>query len=585
MKRSIFFKIFGGYFFLTVALSGLIVLISSYLIRDYQVERTARELKDIAAVVGISMTQQPFSEGRTASIDHSVKQLGKQINARITLVDSEGKVIADSEEDPQKMENHRTRTEIAQAFEGNTGRFLRFSETLGQQMLYVAIPIQKDGKTLYVVRASKFLKDIKVVSRELNAKILQISIVILILALVAAFIFARTIYGPIRELTSAIKRVAGHDFSVRVLLKQQDELKEVADNFNDMTDEMQGLFSELTRQKEELNSIISSLQEGLLVLDGEERVLFTNESLKAVTGRDLENGKLYWETIREPGINELINRVRADRHNYVEEITVNGLIFLCSATFLTLKEEIVLVFHDITEIRKLEKIKSDFVLNVSHELRTPLTSIKGFIDTMDEGELSDEQRGYLAIIKRNTARLINVVKDLLVLSRLEEKNLALELEPVDVQDLIERVLKIFEEQIREKGFYVEVRAAEELLPVMGDAFKLEQVFVNLFDNAIKYTDTGGITVETQMRGGNVVILVADTGPGIPSQHINRIFERFYVVDKSRSKKLGGTGLGLSIVKHIILLHNGKISVESTPGQGTKFIITLPATLSPLLTSS
>jgi len=204
---------------------------------------------------------------------------------------------------------------------------------------------------------------------------------------------------------------------------------------------------------------------------------------------------------------------------------------------------------------------------------------------MDEGELSDEQRGYLAIIKRNTARLINVVTDLLVLSRLEEKNLALELEPVDVADLVERVLKIFEEQIREKGFSVEVRAAEGLLPVMGDAFKLEQVFVNLFDNAIKYTDAGGITVEIQMRGGNVVISVADTGPGIPSQHISRIFERFYVVDKSRSKKLGGTGLGLSIVKHIILLHNGKISVESTPGQGTKFIITLPATINPLLTSS
>lgn len=585
MKRSIFFKIFGGYFFLTVALSGLIVLISSYLIRDYQVERTARELKDIAAVVGTGMTQQPFSGGGTASIDHSVKQLGKQINARITVVDSEGKVIADSEEDPQKMENHRTRTEIAQAFEGNTGRFLRFSETLGQQMLYVAIPIQRDGKTLYVVRASKFLKDIKVVSRELNARILQISIVILILALVAAFIFARTIYGPIRELTSAIKRVAGHDFSVRVLLKQQDELKEVADSFNDMTDEMQGLFSELTRQKEELNSIISSLQEGLLVLDGEERVLFTNESLKAVTGRDLENGKLYWETIREPGINELINRVRADRHNHVEEITVNGLIFLCSATFLTSKEEIVLVFHDITEIRKLEKIKSDFVLNVSHELRTPLTSIKGFIDTMDEGELSEEQRGYLAIIKRNTARLINVVKDLLVLSRLEEKNLTLELEPVDVPDLIERVLKIFEEQIREKGFSVEVRAAEGLLPVMGDAFKLEQVFVNLFDNAIKYTDAGGIAVEMETRGSSVVISVADTGPGIPPQHLNRIFERFYVVDKSRSKKLGGTGLGLSIVKHIILLHNGKISVTSSPGQGTKFTITLPAMRGPLAAHS
>lgn len=575
MKRSLFLKIFGGYFFLTVALSGLIVLFSSYAIRSYLTDRTARELKDIASAAGAAASLYSAA-GSNTSLNVFVKELGGQVHARITIVEPDGRVIADSEEDPLKMDNHRTRTEIAQALEGGTGRYLRISETLGQEMLYIAVPVQKDNKTVRVIRASRFLKDIRTVSRELNSKILIITSIILTISLFAAFLFARALYRPVGELSAAIKRVACHDFNVRVLLKEQDELKEVAESFNAMTDEMQGLFAELTRQKEELNSIITSLQEGLLVLDREERVLIANKSLQEITGQALTAGKFYWETLREPGINEVIKRVRADRSNHVEEIELNNMIFLCSATFLNLKGEVVLVLHDITEIKKLEKIKTDFVLNVSHELRTPLTSIKGFIDTIEDGELSDENRRYLEIIRRNTDRLINVVSDLLALSELEEKSFMLEPEAVKMPELIERVFKVFEDRIKSKDFSINIQAAADLPPVAGDPFKLEQVFINLFDNAIKYTDRGGITIEMAADETNVAITVTDTGPGIPPEHVNRIFERFYVVDKSRSKKLGGTGLGLSIVKHIILLHKGKITVESTIGKGTKFLITLPA---------
>ena len=577
MKRSIFFKIFSGYFFLTITLSILIVLFSSYIIRNYQVDRTAQELKDVATVIGSRINLPPSTNGNV-SIDNYVKELGKKIHTRITIVAPDGKVVADSEENPLKMENHRTRTEIAQALEGNTGRFLRVSDTLGQEMLYIAVPVQRDGKISYVLRTSKFLKDIKIVSRELNSRILYITVIILIISLFAAFIFARTLYRPIRELSTAIRRVSGHDFNVRVLLKGKNELKEVADSFNNMTDEMQDLFSELTHQKEELNSIISSLQEGLLVLDREDRVLLVNESMRGITWQDLETGKFYWEVLREPGINELIRKVREDRRNHTEEIEINKMVFLCSATFMHLKEEIVIIFHDITGIKRLEKIKTDFVLNVSHELRTPLTSIKGFIDTIDEKTLSEENSRYLEIIRRNTERLINVVSDLLALSELEEKNVILELEPVDMPALIKNTLKIFENQINTKGFSIEIRSPDDLPPVMGDPFRLEQVFINLFDNAIKYTDAGGITVTFEPRGKDVIISMTDTGPGIPPEHVSRIFERFYVVDKSRSKKLGGTGLGLSIVKHIINLHNGKINVESTVGQGTRFTIILPVHL-------
>ena len=571
MKRSIFLKIFGSYFLLIVALSGLIVLFSSYLIRHYQLESTEQELKEIAAVIQTMLKE--TTPGRTT--DQVLKMLGRRINTRITLVDQEGRVIADSEKDPKKMDNHRTRTEIAQAFEGQTGRYLRFSDTLGQEMLYVAIPVYEGAEIVQVIRVSKFLKDIKVVSGRLNRKIAQTAAIVLAIALFAAFVLARTISRPVGELTDAIRRVAGHDFSARVLLKGRDELKQVADSFNAMTDEMQELFGELTRQKEELNGIITSLQEGLLVLDRDERVVLANKSLERIAGRRLETGKFYWEEIREPGVNDLIRKVRDEQRNLNQEITINDMVFLCSASFLKTKGGIVVVFHDISEIKRLERIKSDFVLNVSHELRTPLTSIKGYADTMDERSLSEENRHYLTIIRRNTERLINVVGDLLTLSKLEEREFALNLETVELPLIVERVLKLFENQAKSKGFSLKMEAPEGLPPVTGDPFKLDQVFINLLDNAIKYTDAGGVTIEMAASDDAVITRVTDTGPGIPSEHIPRIFERFYVVDKSRSKKMGGTGLGLSIVKHIILLHNGTVRVESSLGKGSTFIVSLP----------
>lgn len=572
MKRSIFLKIFGSYLLLIIALSGLTILFSSYIIRHYQLEHTGEELTEIARVVKGLMKEAPAD----MSMDRTMKVLGRQIHARITIVDPEGRVVADSREDPAKMENHRTRTEIAQAFEGQTGRYLRYSETLGQDMLYIAVPVYKGDTVQYVIRVSKFVKDIKIISGRLNARIALASVVILVIALFAAFLFARTISRPVEELTDAIRRVAGHDFSARVLLKGADELKEVADSFNAMTDEMQGLFAELTRQKEELNSIITSLQEGLLVLDGDQRIVLTNDGLAKITGRALEAGKFYWEEMREPSVNDLIKKVREGQQDVNQEIIINDRTFHCSASFVRSKGETVIVFHDISEIKRLEKVKSDFVLNVSHELRTPLTSIKGYAETMDEGSLSDENRRYLAVIRRNADRLINIVGDLLTLSKLEEKDFTLDREPVSLPPLIDRVLKIFENQARSKGFALKMDAPDALHPVTGDPFRLEQVFINLLDNAIKYTDSGQITITMKEDNGTIVTEVRDTGPGIPQEHVPRIFERFYVVDKSRSRRMGGTGLGLSIVKHIVLLHNGTVRVESIVGEGSSFIVSLPA---------
>ena len=258
----------------------------------------------------------------------------------------------------------------------------------------------------------------------------------------------------------------------------------------------------------------------------------------------------------------------------VEELPLHDAIFLCSISYLPEREETVVILSDITAMKRVERMKKDFVVNVSHELRTPLTAIKGFVDTLEE-TVDGTNKHYVEIIKRHTDRLVNIVKDLLTLSELEERETVLALEDVNPEELIRRISLLFEPRMREKGLVWTWNIEPNISSIKADSFKLEQALINLIDNAIKYTERGTVTLSLKNRNGHIVIEMSDTGIGIPEEHLSRIFERFYVVDKSRSKRLGGTGLGLSIVKHIVLLHNGTIDVQSIPSHGTTFSICLP----------
>ncbi len=574
MKRTLFFKIFGGYFVLTIALSALILAFSFTVIRHYHTETIAGSLRDLATVIRAQISQ-PLDDGNLQRLDALAKSSGKDTGTRITIIAFNGVVLADSEEDPKKMENHRTRAEVASALEGSPGRFVRFSDTLKREMLYVAVPVYKDKKVIGAVRLSQYLKNIDTITGRIRWSIFQITLFIIGASLVAAFIFSNSLSKPIHELIAASQRVAKNDFNVKVFLKNRDELKDLADNFNDMVSRIKMLFSELSRQKEEWNSVILSLREGFLILDKEEKVIFFNESFRSIINANPDKGKFYWEAIREPKLSELIKIVRETKQNHIKEIEFSNRTFSCSATFLNLQEEIAIVFHDITDIKNLEKIKTDFVQNVSHELRTPLTSIKGFIETLGEAVSNTEQKHYVDIVRRNTNRLINIINDLLLLSELEEKHMEPEREKVDLKVLMENSAKIFGQQLAEKGLDLAVAINPGTPVIEGDAFKLEQMIINLLDNAVKYTEKGGIALSLEPGKNTVIFTIQDTGIGIPGDHLSRIFERFYVVDKSRSKRLGGTGLGLSIVKHIVLLHNGKIDVQSSPGVGTKVTVALP----------
>lgn len=416
--------------------------------------------------------------------------------------------------------------------------------------------------------------DIGTLIGEIEKNLINITISVIAISFLISLIFYRGLLNPIKKLNSAISRLASGDFNTKIYLNNSGELQRLARNFNNMAEQINILFNELSTQKEELNSIILSIQEGLLVLNNEGKIILSNKSFMDFMQKDSIEGRFYWEIIREQKFDELIKKVMNERKDLSSEIKINDRIFLCSANFLLSKEEIVLTLHDITDIKDLERIKRDFVANLSHELRTPLTSIKGFAETIEES-IDENNKPYLEIIKRNTERLINIVRDLLLLSEMEKEGKLLDIERLDLKSLTVNVMKIFEQQAKDKNLDLKLITENESLIIEGDAFKIEQMLINLIENAIKYTEEGEVNVSLKQKSEHAIIEVQDTGIGIPESHIPRIFERFYVVDKSRSKKFGGTGLGLSIVKHIVMLHNGKIEVESIYGSGTKFTIILP----------
>ncbi len=574
MKRSFFSKIFIGYLLIIFALSSLILVLSLNTIRDFYRDTLTAHLKTLGYTLNPEVAEL-LSTGRANQLDDFIKKLGNRIHTRVTIIATDGTVLADSDENPKSMENHSRRPEVIEALQGNTGQSVRFSSTADKDMLYVAVPIEKDGKVTGVIRTSLFLKDIDNLLTKLNHRVAWISLGIVLIALLGALFISNGIVQPIKNLTSAARKVASGDFSVRVFLKSKDELRNLADNFNRMNEEMQSMFTELSEQKEGLNSIIHSLQEGLFVVDKQGRIIRANESFRRMAGDQPVEGKLYWEVMRNPQLAELLMKAGTEKRNSMEELRLGDRIFICSVTPLKGGEEVVSIFHDVTEIKEIEKIKKNFVTNVSHELRTPLTAIKGYAETLRKEVDTAPGKKYLEVVERNTNRLINIVNDLLLLSNLEEKAV-LELEDINLRDFLENVTGIFDQRLQDKGLSLAVDVKQNLPTIKADSFKLEQMLVNLLDNAIKYTDCGEITLSAGVHESQVQIQVRDTGIGIPKENIPHIFERFYVVDKSRSRISGGTGLGLSIVKHIVLLHRGTINIESALGKGTSVTVTFPA---------
>jgi two-component system phosphate regulon sensor histidine kinase PhoR len=408
------------------------------------------------------------------------------------------------------------------------------------------------------------------------ANILIASLIILTIAsILVSVLLYRNLIKSLNEVGNTARRIASGDLDTRIKPEYGKEVNSLASAINYMLDRIKTYIDTLIDQNTELNNAFSAIEDGLVVLDASGRIIIANTGFKRYAQAVSPEKRFYWEVVRSIELDELVKDIIANKTTESKELVINEKTLLCKGIYLIFRNEIVLTFNDITEIKNIEKIKRDFVSNISHELRTPLTSIKGYAETLEE-TVNEEGKRYLDIILRNTERLINIVQDLLLLSELEEVK-SLNIEELDLKALLENVMKIFDQKAKDKGLEISVSAEDNFPIIEADAFKLEQVFINILDNAVKYTERGEIAISLKNEIDDVIIEIEDTGIGMPQKDLVRIFERFYVVDKSRSRKMGGTGLGLSIVKHIILLHNGKINVESAYGVGTKLIITLPIT--------
>ena len=577
LMSKFFLRTFISYVIMILMMFVLIFLFSQSTIRNFYLENLKTRLKQVGHAL-MPKAVELYEAADIEGMDRLAKEVGQKVDSRITVITPAGTVIADSRNDPRQMENHGDRPEIIQALKGKTegAGAIRFSSTMGEQMLYLALPVERDGDARFVIRLSLNLSHIRQLIRDLRWKFTALLLVLFLFALLIAWSFSRGISKPVREIATATREFASGNFDVKIFLKKKDELADVAESFNNMVVTQKKLFNKLSQNRAELEAIISSMKEGLIVIDPNENITLCNESFEEISCKKEIMGNPYWEVLRIPDFEEYVKKSFQSKESFYKEVELNNKTFLVSFNRTKKGEKLVVIFRDISQFKQLEQIKKDFVVNLTHELKTPLTAIKGFVETLEEEE-NIENTQYMEIIKRHTDRMNQIVSDLLVLSELEEKRRDVLFEPLDLGEIVNNILKIYREKINEKELELGIDIPENLPKINGERFKIEQLFINLVDNAVNYTDEGkiAITIREAEAGKTVKIQVRNTGLTIPEKSIPRLFERFYVVDKSRSRKLGGTGLGLSIVKHVVLLHKGDISVESVEGEGTVFTIHLP----------
>jgi two-component system phosphate regulon sensor histidine kinase PhoR len=541
-----------------------------------------------AYLIEILVKKEDLLNTNRPRLDQVAKDVSSKIKSRVTLIDKLGVVLADSEKSAAEvpaMENHAGRPEVKTAFSGSIGEDIRYSQTLKIDMLYVALPIKAGQGVAGVIRLALPLEQVQRILGTTRQTIFFTLLFALALAFVIGSLLSRSIIKPLNRIIYVSRKFAQGDFNHQLYQNSQDEIGELAFTLNAMAEDIQNKIREMEIQNQQLQNIFQSMVEGIILVDKSLAIVTVNapiEKMFGVVGKDIK-GKLFLEAIPNNDIAEIINQVLRSGQLLTKELSIVwpvNRIFQLNASPIFQNKEVtgcLLVMHDVTEIRKLERVRSDFVANVSHELKTPLTSIKGFVETLIEGALEDKEnaRHFLQIIQEHTDRLNNLINDLLDLSYLESKGIQLERQKFELRNLVNKILSGFRVQIQKRSLNINNEILPEVL-LEADRAKIEQVFTNIFDNAIKFNrENGGIRIYSQELDGKVKVTIEDSGPGIPSRDIPRIFERFYRVDKARSREMGGTGLGLAIVKHIVELHGGSVGVESIEGLGSKFWFILP----------
>lgn len=587
-KRKLLWQLYPSY--LAIALISILAmaLYASGSLSEFYMARTAENLAFRAYLIQDQVIALLKNKDRSG-LREAVKKLGAQSSTRITVISADGKVLADSVEDAADMDNHADRPEFVQAMRSERGHSTRYSYTLDKKLMYVAIPLEAEGRKAGVLRTSVPLTLLDRRLREIHIEIAVVALVMAVLVAGLSYWISRRITRPLGEMKRAAEHFASGNLHLRVPLGSAEELAALAESMNEMAAQLEERIETITRQNYEQEAILSSMLEAVIAVDAEERVLTVNQAARRMLkiGHGDVKGRSFQEVIRSAELQKFTARALESSEPVEGEITLHDPEECCiraHGTLLTDAEEkplgAMLVLYDITRLRRLEKIRSDFVANVSHELKTPVTSIKGFVETLAGGNIQREEDAarFLNIISKQIDRLNAIIEDLLSLSRIEREAGAdeIEMKPGPVAEVVEPAISVCRESAENKNISINYKRKGNPQARIN-APLLEQAVVNLLDNAIKYNEGhSSVDVEVIEDGNDVVIAVRDHGWGIEEKHMSRIFERFYRVDKARSRKMGGTGLGLAIVKHIAQTHGGRVEVESTPGEGSVFSIRIPA---------
>jgi two-component system phosphate regulon sensor histidine kinase PhoR len=561
----------------------------------------ALEAKTSLVEYGIEPLFQPSAPLPTQPLlQETVRELGRRASARVTLIAADGTVIADSavrDADLPSVENHRSRPEIQQALLTGRGQAVRASSTTGERTMYRAVVMVRASDTQpLIIRVGLPMVVLDREISELQRNLLLALGVAFFIAVLLSVWLARSITRPLSDIALAAQQLIANYQSVPIKTTAKDEVGLLAASLNHLADQLHAKIDELSEDRAQLLAVLTSMVEGVMVLDYRGHVLQANPALERMFGvsRAEARGRPCTELFRHQQLNDLVTAILRSRTNHEAEMVlpITGRCLHIEASVAGGEREneacVVLVFHDITELRRLETIRKDFVANVSHELRTPLTTIKGYAEALLDGAKDDPAVAprYLDIILKQTDRLNLILEDLLELSKIESGRVAFKEEPIELRSVVDRTISMMK-PLADKHRHRLVTSVNLPLPSLaGDEGRLVQVLTNLLDNAIKYTPAGGtITVGGRLVSESgldqaadhmIELSVADTGIGIPEEDRPRVFERFYRVDKARSRELGGTGLGLAIVKHIVEGHGGLVWVEANHPQGSRFVVRLPA---------
>ena len=589
-KKRIFWQLFPSYLLITFTALLIVGGYASNSLREFYYDRTAEDLKARARLIERQIARKipPFNP---PSLNSLSRDLGTKTNTRITIIDLSGKVLGDSHEEPSRMDNHADRPEFRNALQGETGMALRFSNTLEEQMMYLAVPIIREDKLSGVVRTSIPITFIDQALRTIEFKIGGVGLVVALLAAGISLMVSRRISNPLEQMKNSAESIARGEWKEHLSLKTDSvEISALSNALNQMALELEDRIKTITSQSNESEAVLSSMVEGVLAVDAAENIIRLNKAAGKILEIKPENaeGRPIDEVVRNSHLREFIERTLSGIENVETDLTIGNKneIFLQAhgAALKDMQEKsigAVIVLNDVTRLRRLETVRRDFVANVSHELRTPITSIKGFVETLQQGALEnrEEAERFLEIMSKQVERLNAIIEDLLSLSRLEQDSGTLEIamEKTKVLPILESVIRDCENKTLKKNTSIKLNCPNEL-EVFANPPLLNQAVLNLVDNALKYSEQGGeIKVQALSTETETVIEIQDWGCGIDSAHLPRLFERFYRVDQARSRQLGGTGLGLAIVKHIAQVHGGRVSVNSTLGKGSRFSIHLSIT--------